>query len=66
MQTINENMLIGEILEMDEDTADVLIKHGLNCLGCPGSYSENLREAAEGHGIKLEKLIEDLNRHFNK
>jgi len=62
---INEKMLIGEILEMDEETAKVLNKHGLNCLGCPGSYSENLKEAAEGHGINLAKLIEDLNRHFS-
>ncbi len=66
MQTINEKMLVGEILEMDEETAKILIKHGLNCLGCPGSYSENLKEAAEGHGANLERLISDLNQYFNK
>lgn len=66
MQIINEKMLVGEILEMDEETTKVMIKHGLNCLGCPGSFSENLKEAAEGHGINLDRLIEDLNRHFDK
>ncbi len=66
MQTITKNMLIGEILDMDEEATKILIKHGMNCLGCPGSYSENLKEAAEGHGINLERLLQDLNQHFNK
>ncbi|HML35969.1 MAG TPA: DUF1858 domain-containing protein [Bacillota bacterium] len=58
---ITENMLLNEILEMDPDPTDVFLRHGLNCLGCPGAQSESLREAAEGHGINLEKLIDDLN-----
>lgn len=58
---ITENMLLNEILEMNPDPTDVFLRHGLNCLGCPGAQSESLREAAEGHGINLEKLIDDLN-----
>lgn len=58
---ITEKMLLSEILEMDPDPTDIFLSHGLNCLGCPGARSENLKEAAEGHGINLEKLIDDLN-----
>lgn len=61
---ITENMLLNEILEMNPDPTDVFLRHGLNCLGCPGAQSESLREAAEGHGINLEKLIDDLNNFF--
>ena len=58
---VSENMLLNEILEMDPDPTEVLLRHGLNCLGCPGAQSENLKEAADGHGIDLKKLIDDLN-----
>ena len=58
---ITENTLLNEILEMDPDPTEVFVRHGMNCLGCPGAQSESLREAAEGHGINLAKLIDDLN-----
>ena len=58
---ITENMLLNDILDMNPELTDILLRHGLNCLGCPGARSENLREAAEGHGIELAKLLNDLN-----
>lgn len=58
---ITENMLLNDILDMDPDPTNVFLRHGLNCLGCPGASSESLKEAAEGHGIDLKKLIDDLN-----
>lgn len=58
---ITENMLLNEILDMDPNPTDVFLRHGLNCLGCPGAHSESLKEAAEGHGINLTNLINDLN-----
>ena len=63
---VNETMLLNDILDMDPDITDIFLHHGLNCLGCPGASSENLREAAEGHGVNLEKLIDDLNTFLDK
>lgn len=62
MKKITEEMMVYELLEMNADLEDVLISHGLACAGCPGSSMENLREAAEGHGVNLKKLLEDLNK----
>ncbi len=59
---ITETMSIGSILEMDERTEKVFMQNGMNCVGCPGSINETLIEAAEGHGIDLEKLLTDLNK----
>ena len=59
---VTENMLLNEILDMNPDVTDIFLRHGLNCLGCPGARSENLKEAAEGHGISLALLIDDLNK----
>jgi hybrid cluster-associated redox disulfide protein len=66
MITITEQMLVSEIMDLDADVYEVFLKHGLNCVGCPGAYSENLKEAAKGHSINLENLISDLNKHINQ
>jgi len=63
---ITENMLLYEVLELEPDPTEIFLRHGLNCVGCPGAQSESLKEAAEGHGINLTKLIEDLNNFFQQ
>lgn len=63
---IHENMLVNEILDIDPDVTDVFLKHGLNCLGCPGSQTESLKEAADAHGVNMSKLIEDLENYLNQ
>lgn len=57
---ITKDSRIAEII--DKGLVDILIKNGLNCLGCPASYNESLQEAVKGHGISLEKILEDLNK----
>ena len=57
---ITKDSSIAEII--DEGLVDILVQNGLNCLGCPASYNESLQEAVKGHGIKLDKILEDLNK----
>lgn len=66
MMQIDQTMLIGDILELDTGVNKILLKHGLTCEGCPGSYHESLAEAAEGHGVSLEHLLRDLNQHLKE
>jgi hybrid cluster-associated redox disulfide protein len=61
MKKITKDMMIYEILDMNPQLEDVFISHGLNCVGCPGSNGETLQDAAEGHSVDLNKLLEDLN-----
>jgi hybrid cluster-associated redox disulfide protein len=62
---ITENTLLYEILEMDPDPKEIFLRHGLNCVGCPGARRESLKEAAEGHGISLPGLMKDLHDFFS-
>lgn len=64
MNKITKDMMVCEVLELNPDLEDVFVAHGLACVGCPGSSMENLQDAAEGHGIDLEKLLEDLNKAY--
>jgi len=59
---INKNMKIGEVLKNHPETLDVFISYDLGCMDCPMSEPETIKEAADVHGINIDKFIEDLNR----
>ena len=59
---ITENMMVFQVLDLNEELEHVLERHGMTCLGCPGAVQETLKEAAEAHGIDVDKLLEDLNK----
>ncbi len=59
---IKGNSSIVDIVSKYPDTADVLVRHGLHCIGCAAARFETLDEAALAHGIELDPLINDLNK----
>lgn len=61
---VNKDMIITEVLDIDQATAAIFMKHGMHCIGCPVSSSEKISEAAVVHGIDAEKLIDDLNAYL--
>ena len=62
MAKITKDLLINDILELQPHTEEIFMDHGMNCLGCPGGSLETVEEAAEAHGVSLEKLLEELNK----
>ena len=58
---ITKEMTVSEVLAMDEKYEKIFEKYLLTCAGCPGAQMETIRQAAEGHGNDLTKLLEDLN-----
>lgn len=58
---ITKEMTIREVLQKDPKTAEVFMKYGMHCLGCPSATGESVAQAAMVHGIDIEKLIKELN-----
>ncbi len=58
---ITKDMIISEILTAKPEAAPILIENGMGCLGCPSAQSETLEQAAEIHGLDIDKLISELN-----
>lgn len=54
-------MTLGEVLELNENTRNVLMGFGMHCFGCPVSQMETLEEAAYVHDVSLDYLLEKLN-----
>lgn len=59
---IKKEMLIGDLLREKPDAAYILMEHGMGCIGCPASQMESIEEAAQVHGLDLQKLMDALNK----
>lgn len=62
--TINKDMIISEVLNMDRGTVPIFFKSGLHCLGCVMASGETIEEACMVHGLDCDTLIEELNNYF--
>ncbi|TFZ41430.1 DUF1858 domain-containing protein [Soehngenia longivitae] len=58
---IKKDMLIGEVIRKKPEAIEILLRHGMGCIGCPSSQMESLEEAAMVHGLDLNNLMKDLN-----
>ena len=58
---INEQTLIGEIVNCYPETIDILLGIGMHCLGCPASQMESLEDACAVHGFDVQPIVDALN-----
>lgn len=58
---ITKDMTFKEALEKYPKTAEIFLKHGLFCVGCPMAQQETIEQGCKAHGIDAEKLIKELN-----
>ncbi len=61
---VTKDTLIGEVLDMDRQTATYFLEMGMHCLGCPASRGESLEQACMVHGVSCDELVEKLNNYF--
>ena len=61
MAQVNKSTMIGELLQIDENIAPILLNIGMHCLGCPSSQMETIEQAAMVHGIDSDLLVEKIN-----
>ena len=61
MATVTKSTMIGELLQIDENVAPILLNIGMHCLGCPSSQMETIEQAAMVHGIDPDMLVDEIN-----
>jgi hybrid cluster-associated redox disulfide protein len=57
---ITADSTIYDLLKEKPESAEVLFKFGMGCVGCAIARGETIREAAMVHGIPLEELMAAL------
>jgi hybrid cluster-associated redox disulfide protein len=67
MVEITKDMLIGDAIQAgnQEAIAQTLLGIGMHCFGCAIARGETIAQAAEVHGVDVDKLVEDLNKAAN-
>ncbi len=58
---ITKQSIIGDILDMEPETAQFFFAIGMHCLGCPASRGESVEDACAVHGTDADALVERIN-----
>lgn len=61
MAQITKDSIIGDILDMNTDTAPFFLEMGMHCLGCPSARGETIAQACEVHGVNADELVAKIN-----
>ena len=61
MARVTKDTMIGDLLQIDQNVAPLLLNIGMHCLGCPSSQMETIDEAAMVHGLDPDDLVVEIN-----
>ena len=61
---VTKDTIIGDVVNVDEGIAPILMSAGLHCLGCVMASGETIEEACMVHGMDCDALIEELNNYL--
>ena len=63
-QSIKKDMLLMEVVEKHPESAAILMRYGLHCVGCHFSDIDTLEAGAKLHGMDnetIEMMVNDIN-----
>lgn len=62
---IKKEMSFSQVLEKYPETASIMMKHGLHCIGCHVAAFETIGQGCMAHGMKeedMKKMIKEMNK----
>lgn len=63
---ITKKMSFAGVLQKYPELAELFMREGLHCVGCPMAMMESIETGAEAHGIDADKLVEKLNKKMKR
>jgi len=66
---VHKDMVVGEVVGMFPEAADIITSYGLHCVGCHANAYETLEQGLLGHGYTqdhLKGLIDELNEYLEE
>lgn len=63
---ITKATTMGQMLDYDLGIADVLVKAGMHCVGCPSSIHESLEEACQVHGLDVDRVLQSIHQYLQE
>lgn len=62
---IAKDMTLGELVAKYPEAAEVMLKHGMHCIGCHMAAWETIEQGCKSHGMSvqdIEKMLKEMNR----
>ncbi len=62
---ITKDTLISKAVEEKPETVDILVKHGMHCVGCLMAHGETIEQGSLAHGLdekKIQAIIDEINK----
>lgn len=63
---VTKDSIIGDVLDMHPEVAELFFEIGMHCLGCPASRGETIAQACDVHGANADELISKLNAKISE
>ncbi len=63
-KSVNKDMLIADLIQVDKAVAPILMACGMHCVGCAAAQGENLEEACFVHGLDPDRVVETINGYL--
>lgn len=66
---VTSDMLIGDIISKYPESAEIMMKYGLHCIGCHIAAWESLGIGASSHGLnekQISKMVAEINKAIAK
>ncbi len=63
-KAITGDMTLGELVAKHPEAVDVMLKHGLHCVGCHMAAHETIEQGALAHGMDAKaigKMLKEMN-----
>ena len=56
---ITKDNTIGEVIRLNENSPQILMRFGMGCIGCPSAQVETIEQACMVHGIDVDKSLNE-------
>lgn len=63
-EKIRKEMLIGEVVEKYPESAEIMMKSGMHCVGCHVAAMETIEQGAGAHGMsrkQIDTMVKEMN-----
>ncbi|MBD3202800.1 DUF1858 domain-containing protein [Candidatus Woesearchaeota archaeon] len=69
MKKIKKDMILGDVVKKHPESAKVMFKYGLHCIGCHVAGHETIEQGSKAHGMSdedIKKMIAEMNESLEK
>lgn len=66
---VDKNITLGEAVQKFPQSAEIMMKYGLHCIGCHVAAWETIEQGATAHGMndkEIDKMIEEINKAISE